>query len=106
MAICSCSSWSESPSNWRNGRGEEEEDAEVEEEEEKEGERRDTPKKDNPVCWFRRRQEQRDWAIAEIAVVCLKKENTLRMGPKANKILKISKQLMRGQICMQGRFRK
>ena len=65
------------------------------EEEEEEGERRDTPKKDNPVCWFRRRQAQRDWAIAKISAVYLRKENTLRMGQKANKILKISKQLMR-----------
>ena len=89
MAICSCSSWSESPSNWRSGCGEEEEDAE--EKEEEEGERRDTPKKDNLVCWFRRRQAQRDWAIAKISAVYLRKENTLRMGQKANKILKISK---------------
>ena len=74
MVNCFCRSSSESPSKWRSGCGEDDDEAEEDGEEE----RRDTPKKDNPVCLFRRRQVQRDWAIAEIAVVYLRKENTLR----------------------------
>ena len=59
MAICSCSSWSERPSNWSIGCGEEEEDVEEEdeEEEEEEGERMDTPKEGKPVNEFRRGQQ-------------------------------------------------
>ena len=71
MAICSCSSWSERPSNWSIGCEEEEEDSdkvdikeEVEDgrtfEEEaaglddgnEKGERRDTPKHGKPVFGF------------------------------------------------------
>ena len=56
MAICSCSSWSERPSNWSIGCGEEEEEAE--EGDEQEGERIDTPKKGKPVDELWRGQEQ------------------------------------------------
>ena len=52
MAICSCSSWSERPSNWSIGCGEEEE------EEEEEGERRDSPKEGKPVVGFWRGQQR------------------------------------------------
>ena len=56
MAICSCSSWSERPSNWSIGCGEEEEEAEVEDEEE--GEIMDTPKEGKPVVGFWRGQQR------------------------------------------------
>jgi len=60
LAICSCSSWSERPSNWSIGCGEEEE--EVADEEEEEGERMDTLKAGKPVVgvW---RWQQREVAI-------------------------------------------
>ena len=59
---------------------------EEEEEEKEEGERRDTPKKDNPVCGFRSLQLQSNWAIADIAVVCLKEFfSSLRMEQNLNK---------------------
>ena len=67
MAICSCSSWSERPSNWR--RGGEEDNGEDEEEEEgrdmEEGERNETPNKGNPVDRLWRRQ--RAIAVSEKA---------------------------------------
>ena len=59
MAICSCSSWSERPSNLRKGWEDEEEADEEEEEEEEKGEeeeRKNTPNAGKPVCGLRRRQ--------------------------------------------------
>ena len=63
MAICSCSSWSERPSNWSIGFEEEEE---VEEEEE--GERRDTLKEGKPVFVFLR--GQRHGVVVAIDIFC------------------------------------
>ena len=43
---------------------------------EEEGERKETPNEGNPVCWFWRRQQQRDWAIAIVSL----KRNTFFAG--------------------------
>ena len=72
MAICSCSSWLERPSNWSIGCGEEEEAKE-----EEEGGRRETPKKGKPVLGFCSRQ-QREAAILNNVIV-----NNSPLGLKA-----------------------
>ena len=71
MAICSCSSWSERPSNWSIGCGEEEEEVEEDEEEvadeeKEEGERMDTPKEGKPVVGFWRGQHRNAAISVEI----------------------------------------
>ena len=65
LAICSCISWSERPSNWSIGFGDEEDEAEDEEE----GERRDTPKEGKPVVRFWRGQPREVAFLVDIRLL-------------------------------------